>query len=317
MRRNLRQMSLTDGLINQRAGRNEWLTDLDKLIDWASLDRLLSPIYSSDEGRPSYPVLTLVKLLLLQQWSGLSDPGLEEAVDDRLSFRRFAGLPLDEGVPDHSTIWRFRQHLAAHDLAEALFQEINRQLDARGLIVRQGTLIDATIVKAAVKPPAGDDGTVSERDPQAGWTKKNDTSYFGYKAHMAVDEGSNLIRDALLTSADLHDRQAVIDLLQGDEAAVYADKAYGSQALRDQLAQAGIQDGVMYKAARNTPLKNGQKWFNKAVAPIRAGVERGFATMKRHYGFTQVRYLGLVRNACALHLMCTAINLRRALVLGA
>jgi IS5 family transposase len=317
MRRNLRQMSLADGLINQRAGRNTWLTELDKLIDWSSLDRLLSPIYGSDEGRPSYPVLTLVKLLLLQQWYCLSDPGLEEAVDDRLSFRRFAGLPLDEGVPDHSTIWRFRQQLAAHELAEALFQEINRQLDARGLIVRQGTLIDATIVKAAVKPPAEKDGTVSERDPEAGWTKKNDTNYFGYKAHIAVDEGSNLIRDALLTSADLHDSQAAIELIQGDEAAVYADKAYGSQNLRNQLAQAGIHDGLMYKAARNKPLKRWQKWFNKAVAPIRAGVERGFATMKRHYGFTQVRYLGLVRNACALHLMCTAINLRRALVLGA
>ena len=98
---------------------------------------------------------------------------------------------------------------------------------------------------------------------------------------------------------------------------MYADKAYGSQNLRNQLAQAGIQDGLMYKAARNKPLKRWQKWFNKAVTPIRAGVERGFAIMKRHYGFTQVRYLGLVRNACALHLMCTAINLRRALVLGA
>jgi IS5 family transposase len=315
-------MSLADGLINQRAGRNDWLTEVDKLIDWASLDRLLSPIYGSDEGRPSYPVLTLVKLLLLQQWyclsdPGLSDPGLEEAVADRLSFRRFTGPPLDEGVPDHSTLWRFRQQLATHGLADALFQEINRQLDARGLIVRQGTLIDATIVKAAVKPPAGNDGAVSERDPHAGWTKKNGTSSFGYKAHLAVEQGSNLIRDALLTSADLHDSQAAAELIQGDEAAVYADKAYGSQALRDQWPQAGLQGGLMDKAARNRPLKGWQKWFNKAVAPIRAGVERSFATMKRHYGFTQVRYLGLARNACALHLMCTAINRRRALVLGA
>jgi hypothetical protein len=122
-----------------------------------------------------------VKLLLLQQWYGLSDPGLEEAVDDRLSFRRFAGLPLDESVPDHSTIWRFRQELAAHGLAEALFEEINRQLDARGLIVRQGTLIDATLLQASVKPPSVKEGTVSERDAEAGWTKKNGKSHFGYK----------------------------------------------------------------------------------------------------------------------------------------
>jgi IS5 family transposase len=317
MRRHLRQMSFADGLVNQRAGRNDWLRQLDKLIDWSAVAVVLSPIYAADEGRPSYPVLTLVKLLLLQQWYGLSDPGLEEAVDDRLSFRRFAGLPLDEGVPDHSTIWRFRQELARHGLSEALFGEINRQLDARGMIIRQGTLIDATIVKAAVKPPAGKDGEVSERDPQAGWTKKNDKSHFGYKAHIAVDEGSNLIRDAVMTAADVHDSVVGGALVQGDEKAVYADKAYGNQAFRDELAKDGVKDGLMYRAARNKPLKNWQTWFNKAVSPIRAGVERGFATMKRHYGFTQVRYIGLARNACAMHLMCAAINLRRALVLAA
>jgi len=317
MRRDLRQVSFADGLVNQRAGRNEWLGEIDRLIDWPAVHMLLEPIYGSDEGRPSYPVLTLVKLLLLQQWYGLSDPGLEEAVDDRLSFRRFAGLPLDEGVPDHSTVWRFRQNLAKAGLGEALFDEINRQLDARGLMIRRGTLIDATIVKAAVAPPPAKEGTVSERDPEASWTTKNGKSTFGYKAHIAVDEGSNLIRDAILTGADLHDSQAIRTLIQGDEAAVYADKAYGSKALREELAAAGIADRIMYKAARNTPLTNWQTWFNRSVSPIRSGVERGFATMKRHYGFRQVRYIGLARNATALHLMCTAINLRRALVLSA
>jgi IS5 family transposase len=317
MRRDLRQASFADGLVNQRAGRNEWLSEIERLIDWSAVEVVLAPIYGSDEGRPSYPVLTLAKLLLLQQWYGLSDPGLEEAVDDRLSFRRFVGLPLDEGVPDHSTIWRFRQALARHGSAAALFQEINRQLDAQGLVVRQGTLIDATIVKAAVRPPSAKQGTVSLRDPAAGWTTKNGKSTFGYKAHIAVDQGSNLIREAILTGADLHDSQAARALISGDEKAVYADKAYGSRALRAELEAAGIADGLMYKAVRNKPLTNWQAWFNKAVSPIRAAVERGFATMKRHYGFERVRYLGLARNGCALQLMCAAINLRRALVLAA
>ena len=193
MRRNLRQMSLGDGLMNQRAGRNDGLGEIDKSLDWAAIAAVLGKIYNSDEGRPSYPVLTLVKLLLLQQWYCLSDPGLEEVVDDRLSFRRFAGLPLDEGVPDHSTIWRFCQELECHGLSEALFAEVNRQLDARGLIVRKGTLIDATLVQAAVKPPSRDEGTVSERDPEAGWTKKNNESHFGYKAHQPVDDVSVVI----------------------------------------------------------------------------------------------------------------------------
>src|SRR5512134_871690 len=181
-------------------------------------------------------------MLLLQQWYCLSDPGLEEAVDDRLSFRRFAGLPLDEGVPDHSTLWRFRQELERYGLSEPLFAELNRQLDARGLILRKGTLIDATLVEAAVKPPSGNDGTVSERDSQAGWTKKNGKSRFGYKAHIAVDQDSGLIRGAILSRADLHDSQAGPALVQGDEQAVYTDKAYDSQTFRDALGEAGIQD---------------------------------------------------------------------------
>lgn len=317
MRRILRQMSFACGLVKQRSGRNEWLNDIDKLIDWSSVDAVLSPIYAADEGRPSFPIITLVKLLLIQQWYSLSDAALEEAVDDRLSFRRFVGLPLDETAPDHTTIWRFRQELSNRDLSEALFAEINRQLDAHGMIVRRGTLIDATIVKAAVKPPPGKDGEVSERDPQAGWTKKSGKSIYGYKAHVAVDEESNLIRDAKMTGADVHDSLVGPELVQGDEQTVYADKAYGNKAFRDKLASEGIKDGLMHKAARNKPLKNWQKWFNKAVSPIRAGVERSFATMKRHYGFTQVRYINLSRNRCSLHLMCAAINLRRALVLAA
>jgi IS5 family transposase len=315
MRRSLGQLSIADGLVNQRSGRNDWLCDLGKILDWSSVEAVLSPIYSGSRGRPSYPVLTLVKMLLLQQWYCLSDAGLEEAVDDRLSFRRFCGLPLDEAVPDHSTVWRFRQELGRHGLSEALFSEIGRQLDRRGLVVRSGTLIDASIVEAAVKPPSGKEGTVSARDPAAGWTKKNGKSRFGYKAHIAVDEGSNLIRGQLLTGADLHDSLAGPSLVQGDERAVYADKAYDSRGFRKALNSAGIEDRILYKAHRNRPLKSWQKWFNKAVSPIRGGVERGFATLKRHYGWRRVRYIGLERNRCHLALLCSAINLRRALVL--
>jgi len=317
MRRDLGQMSFADGLVNQRAGRNAWLDRIDAIVDWSAVVKVLDGIYASDEGRPSYPLVTYVKLLLLQQWYVLSDPGLEEAVDDRLSFRRFAGLPLDEGVPDHSAIWRFRQELVKAGLAEALFAEVGRQLDSKGLIVRKGTLIDATLVAAAVTPPTGNAGEVSERDPEAGWTKKNGRSHFGYKAHIAVDEGSEIIREAILTAADVHDSQPAASLIQGDEKAVYGDKAYASRSLRGKLAAAGIEDRVMYKAGRNKPLKSWQTWFNKAVAGIRAGVERRFAVMKRHYGFRRVRYLGLKRNACHLRLLCTAINLKRALVLSA
>jgi IS5 family transposase len=315
-RRDLRQLGLADSLVLRRGKKSGWLEQLDEVFDWPAVEGIVAGIYASREGGLAYPLLTYVKLLLLQQWHGLSDEGLEAAVDDRLSFRRFAGIPLSESVPDHSSIWRFREQLARRGLAERLLAEVNRQLDANGLIVRRGTLIDATILEAAVRPPGGDAGEVSARDPQAGWTKKNGKSRFGYKGHVAVDEGSGLVRQAVMTPADVHDSLKADELVQGDEAAVYADKAYDSQARRADLRARGIKPCIMHKAKRNKPLRPWQVWLNKAIAPIRAGVERLFGTMKRTYGYRRVRYLGLERNDAQLQLLCAAINLRRALALG-
>jgi IS5 family transposase len=315
-RRDFRQLGLADSIVRRRGKKSEWLDRLDAALDWPALERIVAGVYASREGGLAYPLLTYVKLLLLQQWYGLSDEGLEAAVDDRLSFRRFAGIPLAESVPDHSSVWRFREQLAKRGLAERLLAEVNRQLDAKGLILRRGTLIDATILEAAVRPPAGDAGEVSPRDPQAGWTKKNGKSRFGYKAHAAVDEDSGIVRAATMTPADVHDSVPADDPVQGDEGAVYADKAYDSEARRTGLRERGIEPRIMYQARRNRPLKPWQAAFNRAIAPIRAGVERLFGTMKRAYGHRRVRYLGLARNDVQLQAMCAAINLRRALALG-
>lgn len=220
-------------------------------------------------------------------------------------------------MPDHSSIWRFREQLTTRGLAKRIFDEINIQLDARGLFVRKGTIIDATIVAAAPKPPGGDVGEVSERDPQAGWTKKNGKSRFGYKGHVALDEGSELILETILTSADVHDSRACDALVQSDEAAVYADKAYDDAERRERLRRAGIEPRIMHKAKRNKPLTHWQKTMNKAISPIRTAVERCFGTLKRSYGWCRVRYIGLARNATHLDFLATAMNLRRALVLTA
>ena len=315
-RRDFRQLGLADSIVQRRGKKSEWLDRLDAALDWPALETIVEGIYASREGGLAYPLLTYVKLLLLQQWYGLSDEELEAAVDDRLSFRRFASIPLAQAVPDHSSIWRFREELARRGLAEKLLAEVNRQLDAKGMILRRGTLIDATILEAAVRPPGGDAGEVSGRDPQAGWTKKNGKSRFGYKAHAAVDEGSGLVRKAVMTPADVHDSVMGDGLVQGDEEAVYADKAYDSAERRAGLRAQGIAPRIMYQARRNRPLRPWQVAFNKAVAPVRAGVERLFGTMKQAYGYRQVRYLGLARNSVQLQLLCAAINLRRALALG-
>jgi len=320
MRVDFGQGNLVEAFVRQRKSKDGWLDEIDRLVDWPRLEALFSDVYASREGGASYPILTYVKLLLLQQWHGLSDPALETAVDDRLSFRRFCGIPLDRSVPDHASIWRFRQKLAlkgADDLTlgERLLAEINVQLDARGLILRRGTLIDASIVKSAARPPSGDAGEVSDRDPDAGFTKKNGKTSFGYKAHIGTDEGSDLIRRAVMTSAQLHDSQACDPLIQGDEAAVYADKAYDDTKRRDRLKAQGIEPRILYKARRNKPLKTWQKYVNKTAAVVRAAVERPFALMKGPYRFARCRYLGLARNDAHLQLFASAYNLKTAMVL--
>jgi len=288
MRVDFGQGNLVEAFVRQRKSKDGWLGEIDRLVDWPRLEALFSAVDASREGGASYPILTYVKRLLLQQWHGLSDPALAACVDDRLSLRRFCGIPLDRPFqswgPDHASIRRFRQKLAQQgadgvSLGERLLAEINSQLDARGLILRRGTLIDASIVKSAARPPAGDAGEVSARDPDAGFTKKNGKTSFGYKAHIGTDEGSDLTRRAVMTTARLHDSQAGDALIQGDEAAVYADKAYDDTRRRARLKARGIKARILYKARRNKPLTTWQKYFNKTAAVVRAAVERPFALM--------------------------------------
>jgi len=307
------QLSLADGIVYQRAGLNERLSRIEGLLDWSPFAARLSVIYASSRGRRSYPPVTLFKCLLLQQWYGLSDPGLEEALADRLSFRRFCGLALDEAVPDHSTISRFRKQLAGHGLAEELFAEMHRQLDAKGLIVRQGTLIDATLVAAqAAAPGPRAPARESRLDPEARWTRRGNKHHFGYKAHIAVDQGSGLIRRALLTPANVNDTVPADDLVMGDEAAVYADMAYDTHARRARLKAAGIKDRIMHRGHKHGPLPPWRAQRNRLIQPIRAAVEGVFGLMKRSYGYRKLRYIGLSANAVHLNLLCIAINLRRA-----
>lgn len=309
--RRIGQASLAEALLPAGVGCNRRLERIAALIDWAAMERLLAPL-RAPTGRPGYPPLALFRALLLAQWYQLSDPGLEEALADRLSFRRFCGFGLDDGTPDETTLCRFRGTLAERGLAEVLFAEVNRQLDARGLMLRAGTLIDATLVEAAVARPPASEGEVSTKDPEAGFTRRGRKSFFGFKAHVAVDLGSDLVREAVLTGAEVGDSVVADALVQGDEAVVFMDKAYDSAPRRAALAEAGIADGIMHRAHARRPLAPWQRWMNRALAPIRARVERSFGTLKRSYGWRRVRYRGLARNGAHLHLLCTALNLRRA-----
>jgi IS5 family transposase len=318
-RRDYRQKTFADTLVEGRSRRRQRLDRLERvegLLDWGRIDRLLDGINAERRGGRGYPPLCMLKALLLAQWHDLSDPGLEDALADRLSFRRFCGVPLDEETPDETSFVRFRAKLRDLGLYERLFAEVNRQLEARGLMVKTGTLVDATIIQARARPPRAKEGTVSSVDPQAGFTRKHGRTYFGYKLHVGVDAGSELIRALETSSADLHDGEAFGALVIGDEAKVYGDKAYGSQKNRAFLARLGIGDCLMYKAARNTPLKPWQEWFNRAVSAVRSGVERVFGTGKTGYGLGRTRYFGEARVAGDCLTFAIAYNLRRALSLA-
>jgi transposase, IS5 family len=309
------QGDLSEALLPAGLGRNARLERIGALFDWPALERLLDPVYAARTGRPSYPPLVLFKALLLQQWYGLSDPGLEEALSDRLSFRRFVGLGPDEGTPDHSTVSRFRKALRERGLDAALMSAIAGQLEARGLVVKAGTLMDATLVAAQVRPPSHEQGAgaASPQDPDAAWTRKGGRSHFGYKAHVAVDAGSGLIRRAVLTPAKVNESVVADALVCGDEGAVYGDKAYENKQRRARLKAAGIKDRILHRSHKNQArLPHWQQVRNRLIGPIRAAVERVFGTWKRGYGYGRVRYVGLAANLTQLRLLVCAYNLRRA-----
>ena len=313
--RDLSQPSFVEAFVSGYAKGGGFLQDIDEAFDWGAIEVLLSLIHGSTKGAPGYPPLAMFKIILLQQWYTLSDPAAEEAVRDRLSFRRFCGIPLDRETPDHSSIWRFRQTLDSLGLSAALLAEVNRQLEARGLIVKRGTLVDATLIEASVRRPY-EGGGVNPRDPDARFSRKRDKTYFGYKAHLAVDEESGLVRQIQMTSANVHDGRLGERLIQGDEQGFFADTAYDSQALRETLARRGLVDGIAWKVKHHRyPLETWQQFLNAWAASVRSGVERACATMKLWYGMRRVRYIGLSRNACHLQFVAIAMNMKRALVL--
>jgi IS5 family transposase len=316
------QLGFAESFLGPEIGRNRRLERIDALLDWASVGRRLTAELEAGDGRPPYPPLAMFKALLLQQWYGLSDPGLEEALLDRLSFRRFCGLPLDGTTPDETTLCRFRGRLKTADLGDVLFQEVSRQLEARGFLLKTGTLIDATLVAASVRPPQNrpaeqttpGEHSVNPLDPDANWTRSGAKRhlFFGYKAHIGVDQGSGLIRSREMTPAKTYESEVADGLICGDERAVYADKAYDKKARREALKARGVKDRIMHRRNKHHDLTRWQKLRNKLIRTRRAPIENVFGTWKRLYGFARARYRGLAANALHLDLLAIAFNLRRA-----
>jgi IS5 family transposase len=315
VRRESRQLSMADAIIVQQPPKNKVLDDIDQNVDWRPLRRRMEKLYSrKGPGRPAYPVVTLFKILLLQSLYNLSDPAAEETIADRLSFRKFLGLNLDESVPDYSTIHRFRDRIAP--IIEELFQLLNQQLEAKGYILKKGTIVDASLVKSSAREPGK--GITTSSDPDASWTRKGGKLYYGYRMHVGLDEKSELIRRADLSTAKLHDTHRFKAMVSGDEKAVYADKGYYGQKRSAWLAQLGIKDRIMIQANKWHPvLPPHLAAFNRSVAEVRGAVERIFGTLKRHYKFRRCRYRTIMRNRCHFLVLCTCYNLKREIRLQA
>ncbi len=305
------QYSFGDMQAASRINEKHFILRIDREIDWKRISGKLEVLYDPRKGRPSFPPLVMLKTLLLQQWYNLSDPEAEESVSDRLSFQKFLGLSMSDSVPDETTICRFRNRLVEHGLYEKVFEDINRQLEKKGLIIKQGSIVDASLVKSHYRPSKSEE----TKDADAAWTVKQDKPHYGYKAHVSVDVGSELIRKAEITPAHVHDSQVFEELVVGDEYAVYADKGYSGEERREYLEARGIYCGIMEKAKRGRRLDMWQGKRNKRISKVRGAVERCFGVLKAHYGYVRVKYGGLKRNRCQLYLLASAVNLKRMLKL--
>lgn len=293
------------------------LDDTESLLDWSNIEKHLSSIYDSKTGRPSYPLLTLFRSLLLGVWYRLSDVQLAQCLYRDLLFRKFCHLELSADVPEASTLGRFRNKLVEHDLWEVLLGEINRQLESKNIIMTEGriNIIDATPIEAAQSGSGkGKDGQAT-RDPEAGWHVKKDSrgrakSTYGFSVHTGVDEDGFVHRQSV-TPGNVHDSQERDTLLLGDETALYADAAYSSEETRDTLDRFNIKDQVQRKGYRGKPLSDADKIRNKEIAVIRSGGERPFATYKQHYGLARTRFMGLAKNVTFYGLAAMALNIRK------
>jgi transposase, IS5 family len=311
------QLSFVEALMPTGWGHNARLERLTQLVRWYRFEKLLSGLRSDGPGRPAYAPLAMFRALLLQSLYGLSDMELEEALNDRLSFRRFVGLGLEDEVADHTTLCRFRNLLIQKALLEKLFAELDRQLDKAGVILKRGTMLDATLIETAASAPPRKDGSVT--DPDARFAKRSGKAgfTFGYKVHVGVDEGSGLIRSVITTPANVNDTTPADDLIRGDEKAVMGDAAYHTHRRQAALKLRGIKPRLMRRPNKHHPrLPPRLARYNRLIARRRAAVETTFATFKRRMGLTSIRYIGLAKASAQLLMAAMAFNMRRWVTLA-
>jgi len=315
-------LTLADSICDTRSRKikKTFFTQINTLIDWVKIDKIISKYYTkgkSATGKPAYEGLLLFKACLLQTWYGLSDYEVEDRINDSLSFSYFCGMSIDQISPDHSTISRFRTLMTQKGAYEELFKTINDQLEANGIIVKTGALVDASIIDTPLKPKGSskykvldqdqqEDAVVEKEevkkdiapsvDTQGAWVKKAGKLRYGYKKHHVTDD-EGMIMGVLTTPSNLNEISNLEKVLDTADLptgiSIKADKGYQSQKNAGILKERGLKNHIMKKAKRNNPLSNWEKKFNKQIGRTRFKVERSFGSIKRWFDGGQARYRGL------------------------
>jgi IS5 family transposase len=300
----------TFGFVAEHNERRSCLDDLAALIDWAPVEHHLAVISCAAKGEPAWPPLALFRAMLVAVWYDLSDVKLAEALDDRASFRRFCGFSASEPTPERTAFVRFRKALIAHGLDKSLFEEITGQLKAKAVLVKTGTLVDATIIASA-----------SENDDDARWVKhKGKPAVHGFKAHVGADADTALVEAIAVTPANINDGKAGPEALPDNPGEVFADSAYRGHHFNDAVRAKGGTPRVvatgMWGRNETETLARLDAW-NRPIHRIRGRIEKIFGTWKRSYGLRRMRWSGLAKAAVQVRLTAIAYNLKRGLTIMA
>lgn len=287
----------------------QFLNEMERVVPWKRLVKAVEPHYPEhDLGRRRKALKMMLKILCLQQWYNLSDPAAEDAIYDRCSFQKFLGIDLlSDAVPDETTICKFRHLLEEHGLQELFFAVVRDVLLQRGLLVKEGTIVDATIIPA----PSSTKNSEKKRDPEMSSTKKGQKWFFGMKAHIGADV-RGFVHTMLGTTAKVHDSVVFSQLLHGEERAVFGDKAYAKDERKRVARAAGVYWGITDRARRGQTLSSSQRKRNRRTSSVRSFVEHPFGILKCRWKYAKVRYRGLRKNIAHLHLLFALANLYRA-----
>ena len=295
----------------RKTRRELFLERMNGLIPWQQLKERIRPVYPKPgQGRRPYPLPVMLRIHCVQLFYNLSDPGMEDLLYEAESVRRFVGLSLAEALPDETTILNFRHLLERHELGKGLLEEINAHLESQGLRLREGTIVDASIIEA----PSSTKNRSGERDPEMHQTKKGNQWHFGMKAHIGVDSETGIVHSMSTTAANAHDVTEAHRLLHGGETQVWGDAGYQGVHKRDENLGREVEWQVAMRPGKRRKLdpESPEAVAEKRKASVRAKVEHPFLKVKRVFGYAKVRYRGLAKNTERLALLFGLGNLLTA-----